>query len=1385
MKKIILISFFFFLSFCSAFAQSINLKFENLDTSEGLSSSTTTEIFQDEEGFLWFGTIDGLNKYDGYEFKIYRPELNNLFSISNNRITSIVEDNQGNLWVGTNNGLNLFDKKTERFYRIPFYSTPDHTQNSSEAINDLFYDKKADNLWVGTKNGLIKFKTDDLQKENLTAIDFTHYRHNESDFNSIDNNNVTSIVKDRENNIWIGTDGSNLNKYNSKKDHFERLPIAVDETFELNQLPKQVLFDHDNNLWIGNNLSNLVYWESDINNFKELSLVDYDIAIFDLYQDSNGVIWIGTDGHGLFLYNKEDGIFQHLEHYPEDPFSLSNNQPSKIFEDEEGIIWIGTYNKGVSKQAPAKASFGHYFFQYGNEAGLSTKIAQSVLEDSAGRIWIGTDGGGLNLFNEDKGTFTHYRAEANNPSSISSDKILYLVESFDGKIWICTWDGGLSKFDPISETAINYQYDSENDFSISQNTIWTAVEDSKKRLWIGTQAEGLNLFDPNTENFYQFDNASSNLNSDFIFSLFIDSGNRLFIGTSGGLNYVELDSLDDYIPSEIKFKEVPHDNIRGNRINYITEDESKNIWVGTDIGLYKLNANFDLLVTYSYKDGLPNNLIVGIVEDNNNQIWITTKSGLSLLNPEEHTFKNFNVHDGLQGTEFQSKSIEKTSEGRIIVGGINGFNIFNPNDIDLSSKGIEPIITNFKLFNNNVRVGDTINDRILLQKPISEIDKIELKHDETYLAFDFVALNFQNPERVNYSYRMKGLDDNFINAGINRTANYSNLPPGSYTFEVRASIDEEWEEAKTSRVNLEVLSPPWATWWAYLLYFIFFTGLLITLFWLYTKKLREDKEHELDQSKLKFFMNVSHEFRTPLTLILNPVNKILSSYNNPAEVQKSALVIQRSARRLLYLINQLLDFRKMDIGMASLKVSKADIVAFSKNICDLFQDLVRSKYINFEFESSEDQIEMYFDIDKYEKIITNLMSNALKFTEHGGSIKFFISKGNLENKKMKLKGDGVEIKVIDTGIGFKKDQLDKVFSRFFNADNTNTGTGIGLNFTKALVELHGGSIQVKSEHGKGTEFIIYLPIKPPSTSFENIEEKDIDELLRNSTTLNTIKAAEYEIAISETSSDSEEVINEGKEKPVLLIVEDNRELRTHLKNELQKNFNIKEAKNGKVAYDRVKKIMPDIVISDVMMPEMDGFEFCNLVKSDIDTCHIPIILLTARTLEEDRIEGFETGADEYLPKPFNIYVLRARIKNLLEARKRLREKFTAISGVAASSKVAGNSQDEAFLDKTTMVIMENIEDENFKLDDLIQELGIGRSQFYRKINSITGQNPSNFIRTIKLKYAAELLLKDEFSIKEVSHMTGFNSSAYFTKTFKELYNLTPTQFVKKEKADLD
>ena len=1387
MKGLFILYFSFV--FAIAFGQDFsNLKFEKYSTNEGLSSSTCTEIYQDKDGFMWFGTIDGLNKYDGYAFKTYRPSVNDPHAISNNRILSITGDSRGNLWIGTSNGLNVFDRNREQFFHINLSNRQETGSNRSNVINDVLYDSKRDHIWVATNNGAYQIKLEASSAKDYDELEVRSYTQTPYSSNSLDNNEVSSILKDKQGNVWLATKGKYLNKYKPGINAFERTEVEIGDTYNLKHLPKILIEDFDGDFWIGNDLSKMVFWDRSKHVFSVKKIVDASVPIFNIYIDSKNIFWITTDGHGIYLYDKNKGVIEHIEHDEDDPFSLPNNQISSALEDNSGIYWLSTYNKGICKLVLAKSDFKHFFHKPGDENSLSSERAQAVLQDAKGRIWVGTDGGGLNLFDPETGSFKHFFAEANNSRGLSSDKITFLEKSYNGNIWVCTWDAGLNLFNPETNRCFRYDHDPKSENSIGDNSVWCAKEDKHKGLWVGTQTSGLNYLDHESNRFVHFkSNAldTSSIASNFVFSLFIDSKERLFVGTSVGLNMLSLDEVYSKDFTSVEFKLVENKNLQGHRINFITEDKRGNLWVGSDRGLHKLDSALNYLCFYTKNDGLPNDLVVGIQEDRHGYIWLTSRGGLTQFDPQTNKFVNFNVHDGVQGLEFQSKSIGVLQNGNIIAGGINGINIFNPKNFIGRTDSISSVITKISLFNKPVHVGDTINNRVLLTKPLSELEQVEFKYNERHVSFNFVALYYQSPERIQYAYRMKNIDDNFIISGSNRTANYSNLPPGEYEFQVKASLNSDWDSAAQTSVNIVILPPFWKSWWAYSLYFIVLS--LVTWFGLmyYTKMVKEEKEHELDQMKLSFFINVAHEFRTPLTLILNPLDKILESVNLN-EAKESAKTIQQSSHRLLNLVNQILDFRKVDEGKAEINQVTGDVVQFSKQVFDLFLDMACQKSIDYSFLSEIETLEVGFDPDKIEKILTNLLSNALKYTNSKGKVVLEINKSQTQlsaNRYRLLKKPGLEvleIKIVDTGIGFSKEHLNHVFKRFYKPDNTKAGTGIGLNYTKSLVDLLGGEINVESRLGEGTTITVLIPffaksdkkglkpMEPGDYNFDQVAVQSVGYELDSESELGGEPVVEPEI--QETANDRIKTI---------LLVEDNKLLQAQVKKELEKEYRVLQSFNGADGLQMALRHYPDLVISDIMMPEMDGFELCAKLKDNFDTCHIPVILLTARSLDKDKIAGYKTGADDYIPKPFNMQVLKVRLRNLIASRIKLREKFDALGGLYISKEVTTNSTDEAFLDRATKVVVDHIDQSDFGLDVLLSELSVSRSTFFRKISSITGHSPTQFIRSIRLKYAAELLLKKDVPIKEIAYMSGFNSTSYFSKTFREHYGMTPNEYILK------
>lgn len=1363
----------------SAKSQFSNFKFENYSTSDGVSSSTCLEAFQSRDGYLWFGTIDGLNRFDGYEFEVFHPVLSDPKSISGNRVNAITEDNLGNLWVGTKNGLNLHLKAKGYFRQIDFLNSRTTENSLRYEVHDLVFDSLSNVLWVASNYGVDKINVG--LDSSYSKLSTQRYLESIDKEGVSSENEVESIALDAKSKLWVSTHSNDLYVYESKLDKFEKFSSRYVSSDAPDYLPNELLIDQEGKIWYGNNLADLSYLDQNKQRHR-VQISDENIGIYDLYEDRERRIWISTSGVGIYVLSSQGNIIYHFQHEENNRFSLPNNRVSKVIQDDLGIYWITTYDDGIVKLDLGKAKFAHYFYKTGSPNGLSAKIAQSVFQDSKGRIWIGTGQGGLNLFDEASSSFKHFRYEANNLWKLSSDEIIHISESYDGDLWISTLDGGLNKFNPETGRCVQYKHDDQAN-SIGQNLVWVTIEDKEKRLWAGTQLNGMSMLDPKTGRFQHYkslENDSLSLNGNFVYSMFIDSKNRLLIGTSLGLNWLDLNKVGKLQTQQLSFNEVKAPLLYKTHISFITEDALNNIWVGCDFGLFRLNSELEFVTSYSVLDGLPSNLITGIQQDDEGDIWITSRGGISKLDLDTQQIKTYNEDDGLQGVEFQTKSIDKLKDGRIIAGGINGFNIFDPKKISEDNYKLKPFLTTLKIHDTEIKYGDTIRNRVLLDKPLSSTEKVVLFHDESTISIEFIALYHKNPSAVNYAYKMNGIDQHYSYTNEKRVGKiYSNLKPGDYSFEVLASLDKNWETASRVEVNIEILPPIWKTWWAYSVYGLFAVLVLWGSLRYYLIYVDQAKNHQLDQMKLQFFINVSHEFRTPLTMILNPLEKILENFENAEVVKKSATTIQKSAFRLVNLVNQFLDARKMDLGKAPLNLIKADIVAFCKEIKVLFEGLTESKQITLHFETLFEGKDMIFDPDKMEKILVNLLSNAVKFTDQGGNITIRLSVESRKIKEQLLTGsveeEYVNIEISDTGIGLKKEQLASVFNRFFNVDNTHTGTGIGLNFTKSLVEQHEGTISAQSEYHKGSIFTVSLPVmgKKAYKIFNSMTQEPSTE---HSLTHDIVKSLEYDVSITSEPNISEKE-EETPSKEVILIVEDNNELRNHLKSELSKIYRTKVAVNGKVGLEKARKFMPDLIISDVMMPLMDGFEMCRELKHNLETSHIPIIMLTARSLDEDRLTGYSQGADAYFAKPFSMKLLMTRVHNILDSREKLKTRFGGIASILPESEIATNTLDEEFLNKSTQAVLDNIGDSNFDFDTLSATVGISRSHFYKKIQALTGQNPSHFVRAIRLKYATELLKQNTFSIKEIAYKSGFNSGAYFSKCFREHFNCTPLQFV--------
>ena len=1371
-------------------AQNRNFIFENLSVEQGLSQSSVLSICQDSMGFLWIGTEDGLNKYDGYKFTVYKNTPNDPTSLGDNRVNAIIEDRIGNLWIGTSGGgLNMLDRKSGKFHRYKNILS-DSNSLSNNVVLSICEDISGI-LWIGTMGG-------GLNKFNPDTELFNNFLHSKSDKNSISHNIVYAIIEDSYHILWIGTWGG-LNKYIRLKNKFIRYEHNPSDLKSLSENKVFSIFeDKSKVLWVGTWGGGLNMFNRDDENFTRYhdhtkNLNNNNEVTTAMLEDPYGDFWIGTFGDGIYLLDERRNYIGEFYNNPDNASSLSNNRIYRIVGDRiSDIIWVGTVGGGLNKIDRRKGRFNHYTHQYNNPNSLSDKGVFAFCEDNSGLIWIGTYGGGLNCFERKSNQFKHYKNNPTDPNSLSDNRVSSILERKSGELWIGTFAGGMNKFEKKNNTFIRFIHNENDPNTLSDDKISVLFEDSFGTLWIGTVAGGLNRYDEINSKFISYKNDSNDLTTlshNRIYSIFEDKSRTIWIGTFGGglnkFNRITEDFTHYIYDPENVF------SISNNKIYSIFEDKSGYLWIGTvGGGLNKFDRERDIFYHYREKDGLANDVIYGILEDDRGNLWLSTNRGLSRFNISEESFKNFDLRDGLQHDEFNQGAALKNRSGELFFGGINGFNIFHPDSIRDYTEKPDIVITDFQLLNKPVSIGfDTLWNRTILEKTISETKVIELNHNDNVFSIEFAALDFRNPEKNKYAYIMEGfnLDWTYTDAQ-RRFVTYTNLDPGEYIFRIKGSnADGIWNEEGAS-LKFIIHPPWWTTWWAYVLYLIVFIFAFVssTRFYLNRQRLKHqlmlehdhaEKLEEMDHMKSRFFANISHEFRTPLTLILGPAENIVKKISS--DPVKEADLIARNSKRLLQLVNQLLDLSKLDSGKLKLKTSACNIVSFVRGISLSFESLSESKDIMLKIKSDKEFIEVYFDREKMIKVLTNLLSNAFKFSPEGERVLIAITEK--ENKS-------VEIKIRNTGVGIPGVELPKLFDRFYQVDSSQTkeyeGSGIGLALTKELVELHHGTISVESnERSSGrkdsawTQFTINLPLGIMHLKNNEIVKPKIDQPVSER---EERKLLEHEISLEEedylsTKTLTESVSLHNEASITILVVEDNYDMRGYIKESLSENYSIEEAINGEQGVRIAKKIIPDLIISDLMMPKMDGKELTRVLKNDEITSHIPIIILTAKSEQESRIEGLQTGADDYLTKPFDLKELQIRVDNLINIRKKLQEKFSKGEFLTRKPRAKKlKTIDEKFLGKVIEIIEENLSEEEFSIEHFSKEVGMSRHHLHKKLKAMVGKSPSQYVRSVRLHRAKEMIEEAEGNISEIAYNVGFSSPAYFSKCFKEEFGYPPS-----------
>ncbi|MCO4291577.1 ATP-binding protein [Solitalea sp. MAHUQ-68] len=1356
-----------------ALAQNGQYQFLHLDIHKGLSHNEVNCIFKDSKGFMWFGTMSGLNRYDGYKFKTFRHNLRDTTSINDDYIANIFEGPGNKLWVQTRTGYNIYDPLTESFNRNiqPVLAEIDI---KDIAIKEIRKDAKGSFWFLSQQSGLYKY--------NPQSKELIRYTNNRSNLNSPDASLITGLAENKQGNLWIIHANGVVELLNTKTDKvISRIypfgkPLGQASDF-------RIFVDTQDDLWVYNYSSpqGVVYYNLVSKTFLPINKDSGSIKLNSnlvngIVQDATGVIWIGTDHGGINLIDKKTFKVRYLLNKEDDNKSIGQNSVITIYKDDTGIIWAGTFKKGISYYHENIIQFPLYKRRQTDKSSLPYEDVNRFVEDAKGNIWIGTNGGGLIYFNRKDGTFTQYLHNAANPNSLSNDVIVGMFIDREQKLWIGTYYGGLDCYDGKKFT--HYRHNENNPNSLSDDRVWDILEDSQGRLWVGTLSGGLDQLDRKTKTFKHFNPRVPNtVRSNYISSLLEDKLGNIWIGTSEGF-----DVLDNQSGKFFHYGHVEGDpkSLSNNNVITFLEDVSGRVWVATRDGLNVFDTKRNRIATLDTRNGLPENTIVAILEDANKNVWVSTPNGIAKIcitvNPKKELsflIKKYDEQDGLQGRAFNERSALRTSKGELIFGGGNGFNLFNPADIK-STQNTDPVLlTDLQVFNKSVEIGNKANGKILLKKSISETDDIVINYNENVFSLEFAALNFTHPDKVTYAYILEGFDKDWLIAdGETRKATYTNLDAGDYVFRVKTISSDNALGGKELTLKIKVLPPFWKSPLAYGIYFLALVGLVFYIrkrgiekirqkFKLEQERQQAHRMHELDMMKIKFFTNVSHEFRTPLSLILAPLDKMLKQTNNKDEIVQLQL-INRNAKRLLNMVNQLLDFRKMEVREHKLYPRRGDIIQLIKESSYSFTDMADKKNINFKFTSDIQSLITECDHEKLERILFNLLSNAFKFTPENGEISVTV---NLIESTENSAEKALEIQVKDNGIGIEQDKQQQIFDQFFQNEVpgsiVNQGSGIGLAITKEFVRLHKGSITVESEPGEGSCFTVRLPLKKAD--------------------MQTVKQSDDEGAMNEEPEITEEnKLELGSKKATLLLVEDNEDFRFYLKDNLKQYFNIIEASNGKEGWQKALSQHPNLIVSDITMPEMNGIELCGKIKNDKRTTHIPVILLTALIGEDQLLKGLETGASDYMTKPFNFEVLLSKIRNLLYQQESLRKTFQKQVEVKPT-EIKIDSLDEKFIQNVLQVVEKNISNSEFSVEELSAEVNMSRVALYKKILTITGKTPIEFIKSIRLNRATQLLEKSQLTVSEIAYEVGFSNPKYFTKIFKAEFGIIPSVYASEKK----
>ncbi len=1301
----------------------------------GLSQNTVNTILQDKQGFMWFGTKDGLNRYDGLSFRKFKHDDRSQRSIGNNFITALYEDEKGNIWVGTDVGLYIYYPEKDFFEHFTGLSAEntkiEHTVTAISGDNQGC-------VWVAVESqGLFCYELEKEKLRNYTLENFSFLT-----------TNVQTFAFDNSGTLWIGCYGDGLfySKDRLKTLHPYLSPVDNKETYA-NDVVISLVKGAYNCLYVGSLKGGVKELNLTSNKLHDLLLADENgesVFCRELLVASDNELWIGAES-GLYIYNLRLGKFVHLCSSINDPYSLSDNAIYSLCKDREGGIWIGSYFGGVNYYPRFYTNFEKYYPK-GTENGLHGKRVREFCQDNQGILWIGTEDGGLNRFNPKTKTFSFFT-----PSNAFTN--VHGLCLIGDHLWVGTFSKGVKVVDTRTGAIVKTYRKTDSPRSLIDNSVFSICRTATGDIYLGTLF-GLLRYNKQSDDFDRI----PELNGRFVYDIKEDSGGNLWLATyaNGAYCYnVSEKKWKNYLHDENNPKSLPYDKVVS-----IFEDSHRQVWLTTQGGGFCLfHPETETFTSYNLADGLPNDVVYQIVEDKDGLFWLTTNNGLVCFQPTTGAMKVYTTSNGLLGDQFNYRSSFETEDGTIYLGSIDGFVAFNPKNFSENKSLPSIVITDFLLFGKEVYVGEPGSP---LEKSITFSDELVLQSNQNSFSFRVAALDFQAPRMSKIMYKLDGFDADWLTVGESPIITYSNLRYGNYTFRVKVSnSDGVWNEEGIS-LKVHILPPFYLSVWAYIVYALLIIGCSLCAVMYFKRrsnrkhrrqmeKFEQEKEREVYNAKIDFFTNVAHEIRTPLTLIKGPLENIILKKQVDTETREDLNVMKQNTERLLNLVNQLLDFRKTESQGFRLNFTECNVTEILRETYRRFTSLAKQKGLNFVLNVPEQDFYAHVNQEAFTKIISNLLNNAVKYAET--YVHLFLN----------LNGTGAEKKfyvhTVNDGVIIPDEMKEEIFKPFirFNEEEDGkitTGTGIGLALSRSLAELHQGTLTML-EGEEANTFCLMLPV----------EQDSVIKLVVEPNFVEASKVSERQVGLMENKAN----------KPTVLVVDDNPNMLSFVVRQLENSYIVLTATNGVEALEALDINEVTLIVSDVVMPRMDGFELCRVIKSKLDYSHIPIVLLTAKTNIQSKIEGLELGADAYIEKPFSVEYLQACIANLINSREKLRQAFTQSPFVAANT-MALTKADEEFMKKLNEIIQNNYYNPDFSMDDIVDLLNMSRSNFYRKIKGVLNLSPNEYLRLERLKRAAQLLKEGNARVNEICYMVGFNSPSYFSKCFQKQFGVLPKEF---------